>query len=129
MIQNLCNGLETINKPCPNRLICSLFLDFEISKGMKYSINHNYVSGFECSNKDYINFKQFKPTKEVKLIALSNGMIIRERGKHQKADMQVFRVLIPHNHRAIVYDGTSFFTTDNITTLEPVSEIVGVTII
>lgn len=124
-----CNGEPTISNSCPNKLICNHYLDFESSKQLNSNKPIIFLSAFNCKQKDYDSFSQVKSSTNTPLVMLSNGMVIMHNGKHQSIGLKVFKVLYPTSHRPLVYDGKSFYTTDNMQTIEPCYELVDVTII
>lgn len=121
---HLCSGEPTINSACESRSICHRYKHHLTLKRIHSNKKVEFLSAFTCQQNNYAFFLPIEPFEDSPLVALSNGMIVRTTGKKQSAGLDIYKIVIPNKrYRPLVFDGSAFYTTDNMTTLEPCDKL------
>lgn len=121
---HLCSGEPTINSVCESREICHRYKHYSTLKRINANKKVEFLSAFTCQQHNYAFFLPIEPFDDEPFVALDNGMIVRATGKKQSAGLEIYKVIVPTQlSRPLVFDGSAFYTTDNMTSLEPCDKL------
>ena len=118
---HLCSGEPTIYSACESRSICHRYKHHLTLKRIHSNKKVEFLSAFTCQQNNYAFFLPIEPFEDSPLVALDNNMIIRTTGKRASNGFEVYKIILPvqSQYNPIVFDGTEFYTTESILTLNP----------
>lgn len=122
-VQNFqyCHGEPSINNACPNREICRRYAAHKTFMAIQpQPYTRAYTNAYECVKAEFYAMLLPSIDEDKQFVTLSNGFVVRWTGKRQATGLYVYKIIVPiGSYRPLVFDGNTFYTTDNMTTLEP----------